>query len=216
MPHEPTFADSGCNNTRRKIRKEFFVTRMDNLMSLDQIETVVESFKSKAGKGRTPYPLSTMFRIHCMQHWYNMSDLAMEDTFYEITPMRFFLDCRWTVLSLTIQVLWILDTYWKSISSLVSCSERSINGHPVKGFTLNKGRFWMPPLLMQLARLKIKRKHVIQRCTRLKKVSNGSSGKSPHRRPTYTTSQKRNIFFVKRNVLSRRVQVIKALKNEKS
>ena len=25
----------------------------------------------KAGNGRRPYPLETMLRIHCMQHWYN-------------------------------------------------------------------------------------------------------------------------------------------------
>ena len=31
-----------------------------------------------------------MFRIHCMQHWYNMSDPAMEDALYEITSMRLF------------------------------------------------------------------------------------------------------------------------------
>ncbi|WP_353377558.1 transposase, partial [Klebsiella pneumoniae] len=28
----------------------------------------------KAGNGRRPYPLETMLRIHCMQHWYNLSD----------------------------------------------------------------------------------------------------------------------------------------------
>jgi IS5 family transposase len=27
-----------------------------------------------------------------MQHWYNMSDPAMEDALYEITSMRFFAD----------------------------------------------------------------------------------------------------------------------------
>ncbi|STD20331.1 IS5 transposase [Enterobacter asburiae] len=26
----------------------------------------------------------TMLRIHCMQHWYNLSDGAMEDALYEI------------------------------------------------------------------------------------------------------------------------------------
>ena len=31
------------------------------------------------GNGRRPYPLETMLRIHCMQHWYNLSDGAMED-----------------------------------------------------------------------------------------------------------------------------------------
>ena len=37
-----------------------------------------------AGNGRRPYPLETMLRLHCMQHWYNLSDGAMEDAPYEI------------------------------------------------------------------------------------------------------------------------------------
>ena len=35
-----------------------------------------------------PNPLETMLRIHCMQHWYNLSDGAMEDALYEIASMR--------------------------------------------------------------------------------------------------------------------------------
>lgn len=31
---------------------------------------------TKAGNGRR---LSTMLRVHCMQHWYNMSDPAMKE-----------------------------------------------------------------------------------------------------------------------------------------
>ena len=90
MSHQLTFADSEFNNKRRKTRKEIFLSRMDVLMPWGQLEAVIEPFYPKAGKGRRPYPLSTMFRIHCMQHWYNMSDPAMEDALYEITSMRLF------------------------------------------------------------------------------------------------------------------------------
>ncbi|MCS5856914.1 IS5 family transposase [Klebsiella pneumoniae subsp. pneumoniae] len=51
---------------------------------------VIEPFYPKAGNGRRPYPLETMLRIHCMQHWYNLSDGAMEDALYEIASMRLF------------------------------------------------------------------------------------------------------------------------------
>ncbi len=92
MSHQLTFADSEFNNKRRKTRKEIFLSRMNELMPWDQLEAVIEPFYPKAGKGRRPYPLSTLFRIHCMQHWYNMSDPAMEDVLYEITSMRLFAD----------------------------------------------------------------------------------------------------------------------------
>jgi IS5 family transposase len=90
MSRQLTFADSEFNNKRRKTRKEIFLSRMNELMPWDQLEVVIEPFYPKPGNGRRPYPLSTMFRIHCMQHWYNMSDPAMEDALYEITSMRIF------------------------------------------------------------------------------------------------------------------------------
>ena len=45
---------------------------------------------SQGGQWPTAYPLETMLRIHCMQHWYNLSDGAMEDALYEIASMRLF------------------------------------------------------------------------------------------------------------------------------
>ena len=54
------------------------------------MSAVIEPFYPKAGNGRRPYPLETMLRIHCMQHWYNLSDGAMEDALYEIASMRLF------------------------------------------------------------------------------------------------------------------------------
>tara|TARA_R110000764_G_scaffold53725_2_gene117020 strand:+ start:6139 stop:6474 length:336 start_codon:yes stop_codon:yes gene_type:complete len=96
MSHQPTFADSEFNNTRRKTRKEIFLARMNELMPWNklmpwhQLEAVIEPFYPKADNCIRPYPLSTIFRIHCMQHWYNISDPAMEDAQYEITSMRLF------------------------------------------------------------------------------------------------------------------------------
>lgn len=50
---------------------------------------------SQGGNGRRPYPLETMLRIHCMQHWYNLSDGAMEDALYEIASSACLPDYPW-------------------------------------------------------------------------------------------------------------------------
>jgi IS5 family transposase len=89
MSHQLTFADCEFNK-RRKTRREIFLSRMNELIPWDQLEAIIEPFYPKPGSGRRPYLLSTMFRIHYMQHWYNMSDPAMEDALYEITSMRLF------------------------------------------------------------------------------------------------------------------------------
>lgn len=90
MSQQLTFADSELNNKRRKTRKELFLSPMNELVAWDQLEAVIELFYPKVGNGKRFYPFSTMFRIHCLQHWYNISDPAIEDTLYEITSMRLF------------------------------------------------------------------------------------------------------------------------------
>ncbi len=90
MDHQLSFADSEFNNKRRQTRKEKFLLRMDNLIPWTRLVAVIEPHYPKAGNGRRPYPLETMLRIHCMQHWYNMSDPAMEDALTDTAPMRMF------------------------------------------------------------------------------------------------------------------------------
>jgi transposase, IS5 family len=44
----------------------------------------------KAGKGREPYPLSAMLRIHCLKQCYELSDSALKEELDEIASMRRF------------------------------------------------------------------------------------------------------------------------------
>ena len=90
MDYQLTFADSEFNQKRRQTRKEVFLGRMDKIIPWKRLESIIKPHYPKAGNGRRPYPLSTMLRIHCMQHWYNLSDPAMEDALYEIASMRQF------------------------------------------------------------------------------------------------------------------------------
>ena len=51
----------------------------------------IEPHYPKTGKrGRQPMALGNMFRIYCMQNWFNLSDRQMEDALYEIESMRRF------------------------------------------------------------------------------------------------------------------------------
>nr|QEQ67444.1 hypothetical protein KGOCCACH_00192 [Klebsiella pneumoniae subsp. pneumoniae] len=81
MSHQLTFADSEFSTKRRQTRKEIFLSRMEQILPWQNMVEVIP-FYPKAGNGRRPYLLETMLRIHCMQHWYNLSDGAMEDALY--------------------------------------------------------------------------------------------------------------------------------------
>ncbi len=90
MDHQLSFADSEFTSKRRQTRKEKFLRRMEKLIPWQRLGTVIEPHYPKASNGRRPYPLETMLRIHCVQHWYNLSDPAMEGVLWEIASMRQF------------------------------------------------------------------------------------------------------------------------------
>ena len=53
-------------------------------------------FYPKAGRGRRPYPLGVMLRVHRVQLFYNLSDPGMEDLLYEVESVRRFVGLRLT------------------------------------------------------------------------------------------------------------------------
>ena len=79
---------------KRRTRREVFLERMDGLIPWERLETRIRPFYPKAGRGRRPYPLSVMLRIHCVQLFYNMSDPGMEDMLCEVESVRRFTGVR--------------------------------------------------------------------------------------------------------------------------
>ncbi len=87
---QPTFADLEYEGKKRKTRREKFLERMDGLIPWERLEDRIRPFYPKAGRGRRPYELSTMLRVHCVQLFYNLSDPGMEDMLYEVESVRRF------------------------------------------------------------------------------------------------------------------------------
>jgi IS5 family transposase len=75
---------------RKQTRRERFLAEMDQVDPWAGLLGLIEPFLPKAGGGRKPYPLETMLRIHLLQNLFSLSDPAMEEALYEITPMRQF------------------------------------------------------------------------------------------------------------------------------
>ena len=60
-----------------------FLERMYGLIPWQRLEERIRQYYPKAGRGRQPYDLSVMLRVHCVQLFYNLSDPGMEDLLYE-------------------------------------------------------------------------------------------------------------------------------------
>ena len=91
---QPTFADLEYESKKRKTRREIFLERMDGLIPWEQLVERIRPFYPRAGRGRRPYELSVMLRIHCVQMFYNLSDPGMEDMLYEVESARRFVGLR--------------------------------------------------------------------------------------------------------------------------
>ncbi len=83
MTEQPTFADLEYQYKRRKTRREVFLEKLDALVPWSRLEGRIEPYYPKAGKGRRPYPLPAILRVHVVQVCYNLSDPAMEDLLSE-------------------------------------------------------------------------------------------------------------------------------------
>jgi IS5 family transposase len=75
---------------RKKTRREVFLEEMEKVVPWKALTARIEPFYPEAGRGRRPYPLETMLRVHLMQNWFGLSDPGMEEALYEITPLRQF------------------------------------------------------------------------------------------------------------------------------
>ena len=91
---QPTFADLEYQGKKRKTRRELFLERMDGLIPWQKLGERIRPVYPKAGRGRHPYPLAVMLRIHCVQLFYNLSGPGMEDLLYESDPVRRFVGLK--------------------------------------------------------------------------------------------------------------------------
>ena len=84
------FSELEYGQKRRQTRREQFLAELEVLVPWADLEALIEPYYPRRGKGRPPYPLARMLRVHVLQLVYNYSDPAMEDALYEIEPLRRF------------------------------------------------------------------------------------------------------------------------------
>ena len=94
MADQPIFADLDYEHKRHKTRRERFLEQLDSLVPWKRLEERIRPYYPKAGRGRRPYPLSVMLRVHVVQVTHNLSDPAMEDLLYEAESVRRFVGLR--------------------------------------------------------------------------------------------------------------------------
>ena len=86
-----TLAEEGFEKYRKPTRREQFLDEMDQIIPWRELCKVIKPFYPKPkGAGRPPVGLERMLRIHFLQHWFNLSDPAVEEALYDSRSMRRF------------------------------------------------------------------------------------------------------------------------------
>ncbi|MEO5689940.1 MAG: IS5 family transposase [Burkholderiaceae bacterium] len=85
-----SFSDAEYAGKRKKTRREVFVGAMELMVPWKALLSVISPHYPVAGRGRRPYPMELMLRVHLMQTWFALSDPAMDEALYEIASLRAF------------------------------------------------------------------------------------------------------------------------------
>ena len=88
---QQTLAEGTFECYRKATRRELFLSEMEQVIPWGELCKVIEPFYPRTeGAGRPPVGLERMLRIHFLQHWFNLSDPAVEEALYDSRAMRQF------------------------------------------------------------------------------------------------------------------------------
>jgi len=93
---QQTLSMTGYFDKGKRTRREQFLAEMEQVVPWSRLCGLIEPHypKGSPAGGRPPLPLERMFRIYCLQQWYNLSDPAAEEALYDSMTMRQFAGVR--------------------------------------------------------------------------------------------------------------------------
>ena len=83
-------ATAGFERYTKTTRRTTFLAEMEQVVPWRRLCKLIEPVYQKAGNGRPPVGLARMLRIYFLQHWFNLSDPAVEEALYDSLSMRRF------------------------------------------------------------------------------------------------------------------------------
>lgn len=76
--------------TNRRTRKRVFLDEMERVVPWKEFVALITPHAPTKATGRKPFPIEAMLRIHFLQQWFGLSDVAMEEALYDVPVYREF------------------------------------------------------------------------------------------------------------------------------
>jgi IS5 family transposase len=83
-------SELGLNLSTKRTRKREFLAQMERVVPWAQLEALIAPHAPEGRRGRPPFSVTTMLRIHFMQQWFTLSDPAMEEALHDVPLFREF------------------------------------------------------------------------------------------------------------------------------
>ena len=90
-------AELGLNLSTKRTRKREFLAQMERVVPWSELEALVAPHAPEGRRGRPPFAVRTMLRIHFMQQWFTLSDPAMEEALHDVPLFREFAGLNYEV-----------------------------------------------------------------------------------------------------------------------
>ena len=85
-----TLAIAVFDRYAKTTRRAVFLAEMERVVPWSALCKLIEPFYPKPGNGRPPVGVERMLRLYFLQHWFNLSDPAVEEALYDSQAMRHF------------------------------------------------------------------------------------------------------------------------------
>jgi len=90
-------AELGLNLSTKRTRKREFLAQMERVVPWSELEALVAPHAPEGRRGRPPFAVRTILRIHFMQQWFTLSDPAMEEALHDVPLFREFAGLNYEV-----------------------------------------------------------------------------------------------------------------------
>jgi IS5 family transposase len=83
-------SDLGLDLSNRRTRKQIFLDEMERVVPWQEFVALIAPHAPVKATGRKPFPIEAMLRIHLLQQWFGLTDVAMEEALYDVPLYRQF------------------------------------------------------------------------------------------------------------------------------
>ena len=80
----------GLGTSTKRTRRREFLDEMDRVVPWSALVAEIVPFMPEGKRGRPPFPVESLLRIHFMQQWFTLSDPSMEEALHDVPLFRDF------------------------------------------------------------------------------------------------------------------------------